>query len=185
VQRDEEEAPRRGRQRSQSPNSILLPAAVLMGLIVGAILLARAVATREAPQAAPSNEPAQPEPFSKYTEEPPSVSGRPGGGPAVPRAPSGLAASNPDWAEALTIAAAADELFAEANKAKLAEDHATFALKGKAAKETYDKAIILTAAWEEEILDKYGERDPQVREIMRIRSSWIDRLRVLHKSTGR
>lgn len=184
---DDEDAPRRPRQRSQSSNSILVPAAILMGMIVGAILLARAIATKEddAQAATPQAQPEEERFFTSVPEEePPSVTG---GGPvgSFTRAPTGLAASNPDWAEALTVAEAADALFAEAQQAKQADDTATFQLKGKAAKETYDKAILMTAEWEEELLDKYGERDPQVRDIQRTRTRWIDRLRVLHKTTGR
>jgi len=182
----DEEGGRRPRQRSQSSTSVMLPAAILLGMIVGAIVLARAIADKEDAQAAAATEqPAE----QKYVttvpdEEPPKTSGI-GSPGSFTRAPSGLAASNPQWAEALTIAAAADELFAEAQKAKADGDHAAFQLKGKAAKETYDKAATLTAAWEEELLETYGERDPQVRDIQRTRTRWLDRLRVLHKTTGR
>ena len=35
------------------------------------------------------------------------------------------------------------------------------------------------------LIDEYGERNPQVRQIMGVRTRWFDKLRVLHKTTGR
>ena len=43
----------------------------------------------------------------------------------------------------------------------------------------------MTALWEEQLLEKYGETDRQVRDIMRTRNKWFELLRALHKTTGR
>lgn len=191
---DDDEPDRRGRGGSPSPLAMLVPAGVLLGLIAAAILLARTISSKQVEQAAATAAAAEEkpkEPEKKYfttvpDEKPPEPRGGSGHAPSnKPRAPEGLAESNPDWAKALELARVADELFAEASQAKAADDHETFQLKGKAAKESYDKAIEITAVWEEELLDKYGDRDPQVRAIQNTRTRWTDRLRVLHKTTSR
>ncbi|MDP6762705.1 MAG: hypothetical protein QF860_07565 [Planctomycetota bacterium] len=174
-------AGRRGRPRSGGPP--IAPIAGLGVLILGAILFARLL-----PDSAATDDGAPPEPahrpFSSVAEEAPPA---PGGGGArlYDRAPSDLAASHAPWLEAQEIAREADGLFAQAQQAKQADDHAGFSAKGKAAKETYDRAFEMTAAWEEGLLASYGDRDRQVREIVRERNRWIDRVRVLHKTTGR
>ena len=188
---DDEELDRRGRGRQPSPMAMLLPAALLLGLIAAAIILARSISSKQVDQAATAAEEKPKEPEKKYftsvpPEKPPEPRGGVGSAPSTkPRAPEGLAESNPDWAKACELAKVADDLFAEAQQAKATDDHETFQLKGKAAKESYDKAIEMTAVWEEELLDKYGDRDPQVRAIQSTRTRWTDRLRVLHKTTSR
>ena len=42
----------------------------------------------------------------------------------------------------------------------------------------------MTALWEDELLEKYGDGNVSVREIMKVRSSWIDKMRWLHKSAA-
>lgn len=182
TNRDDQEQRPRPKKSQQPP---IVPALLLLVLIAGAIVLARSVAQKEDAAPTPVAEPPAPKPFASVPDEAPPT---PKGGSArgsYPRAPEGLASSNPVWAEALKVAATASELFDEAQKAKAAEDHTLFQLKGKAAKETYDKAFLMTAEWEEQLLAQYGDRDPQVREIVSTRNRWIDRVRVLHKTTGR
>ena len=43
----------------------------------------------------------------------------------------------------------------------------------------------MTAQWEEELIAEHGDTDPDVRRILATRSDWFDKLRVLHKTTGR
>ena len=85
----------------------------------------------------------------------------------------------------MKIADQAAVTFASAAKAKANGDHSTWNEKGNEAKELYDRAIILTAAWEDQLMEEYGDTDRQVREIMSIRTKWIEKLTVLHKTTGR
>ncbi|MDP6408102.1 MAG: hypothetical protein QGI46_01865 [Planctomycetota bacterium] len=161
-----------------------MPIAGLAALIAAAILFARMLpGTEPGAEAAPAA--GAHEPFSSVTQEAPPAPGGGGGARLYDRAPSDLAASHAPWMEALEIAREADLLFAEAQKAKGATDHAAFQAKGRAAKETYDRAFTMTALWEEQLLESYGDRDRQVRVIVRERNRWIDRVRVLHKTTGR
>jgi len=184
--REEEPEERRPRRR---PGQSALPIVPLLALVVmvgAAIWFARLIAG-----GTPEPAPAEPVksgymPFSDVPpEEPPTPGERVTDSGTYARAPNDLAASNPDWARALELAAEADGYFAQAQKAKADGDHALFNEKGKLAKETYDEAFTLTATWEEELFEKYGERDRQVREIVRARTRWIDRVRVLHKTTSR
>jgi hypothetical protein len=161
----------------------MLPIVGLGALIATAILFARMLPD-DGESAIPAPSEPTHQPFSTVAEEaPPSAGG--GAGRLYNRAPSDLAASYPPWLEALEIAREADGLFSEAQEAKQATDHAGFQTKGKAAKETYDRAFTMTALWEEQLLESYGDRDRQVRVIVRERNRWIDRVRVLHKTTGR
>lgn len=181
---DEERRPARAAKKTSSP---LVPLAVLFGIILGAVILARSFAGKKDAtpvEAAPAA--TGPKPFEKYVEAPPTPrepSSR--DGRAYPPAPEGLAESNPDWARALEIGDEADVLFDAAQAAKRADQTTLFLEKGNAAKAKYDEAFTLTAVWEEELLEKYGDRDRQVKAIMNKRTAWSDRLRVLHKSTGR
>lgn len=182
TDRDDQEQRARPRKSQQPP---IVPALLLIVLIAGAIVLARTVAQKQDAEPAPAPQPTAPKPFASVPDEAPPAPKAGSARISYPRAPDGLADSNPVWAEALKVAATAAELFDEAQKARAAEDHALFQLKGKAAKETYDKAFLMTAEWEEKLLEQYGDRDPQVREILSTRNRWIDRVRVLHKTTGR
>ena len=178
----EEESPG-GLRRTRASGPSLLPLAGLGALIAAAILFARMLPDDGESTTAAPNEPAH-QPFSSVAEEaPPSAGG--GAGRLYNRAPSDLAASYPPWMEALELARKADGIFSEAQEAKRTTDHAGFQAKGRAAKEAYDKAFTMTALWEEQLLESYGDRDRQVRVIVRERNRWIDRVRVLHKTTGR
>jgi hypothetical protein len=183
---DAEEQRGRPARRSSQPTSPFLPALILLALIGGAIVLARQVAQQPKEEAQAGEKAQEYVPFANVPEEAPPEprggSSRPG---RYPPAPEGLAASNPDWAKALAIAAEADGYFSAAQKAKAADETTTFLEQAKLAKQKYDEAFTLTAPWEDELFEKYGDRDPQVREIVRTRTRWADRLTVLHKSTPR
>ena len=57
--------------------------------------------------------------------------------------------------------------------------------KGRRARKKYDQALELTASWEEDLIEEHGDSDPGVREIMRTRDQWFDRVHWLHKSVAR
>jgi hypothetical protein len=185
--KDGGEEPRRPSARARQSSSPLVPLAILLGMIVGAIVLARAIAGRQQEEQTPAPAAASgPKPFEGYEEAPPAKrSSTSRDGRSYPPAPAGLAASNPDWGRALAIAAEADLLFAEVQRAKQDDAHTLFLEKGLEAKRKYDEAFAMTAVWEERILDQYGDRDPQVREIVRVRTDWSNRMRMLHRTTGR
>ena len=46
----------------------------------------------------------------------------------------------------------------------------------------FDAAFTMTAIWEEELLEQYSDTDPQVRDIVRTRNKWIDKVRHFHKT---
>ncbi len=164
----------------------MVPIFALLVLIAGAIVLARMVAKNEKPEEKPKEKIDASAVYGDLPEEEPPVPGARGSGRkrSTNRAPSGLA-DNTKWLEALRIADEAAVIFASAAKSKANGDHSAWNEKGNEAKELYDRAIILTAAWEDELMEKYGDTDRQVREIMSIRTKWIEKLTVLHKTTGR
>jgi hypothetical protein len=91
----------------------------------------------------------------------------------------------PLWQRALEIAERGSGLAAEAVNALRSGDPTTYQEKGKEAKALIDEAITMTAEWEAALLEDPGEGDPGVRAIKKERSAWFDKLRVLHKTTGR
>lgn len=101
----------------------------------------------------------------------------------VSQAPDGLA-NNDNWRAALKLAAEGEKLFEEAAQAKAAGDVATLNDKGRQAREKLTSAVEMTAVWEDELLEKYGDANLAVREIKRTRSGWIDKMRWLHKSSA-
>lgn len=181
-----DEPERRSRRRPAKSGPPLVPIFALLVLIAGSIVLARFVAQNKEPEPPPKEKIDASEIFGDLPEEeppPPRVHGA-GREPITNRAPAGLM-DDRTWLEALKIAEQAAVTLAEATRAKANGDHSAWNEKGNAAKELYDKAIEMTALWEDEIREKYGDTDRQVREIMSLRSKWIDKLRILHKTTGR
>lgn len=162
-----------------------MPVLALLVVIAGAIVLARMAAQNEKPEEQPVEPVKAVDIFGDLpVEEPPVRAGGGGRKGATNRAPTGLA-NNDLWIEALRTADEAATILAEASKAKTAGDHATWNTKGKQAKELYDKALMDTALWEEELMTEYGDTDRQVRKIMSIRTKWFDKLTALHKTTSR
>lgn len=158
-------------------------------LVVGAVAVAIWVAGDPASEtdSAADNAEAEHVPFARYRQERPAPSDTVRGDAVDsnwPEPPGELEQSEV-WINALAIARDADELLDEANRARAANDVGGYQDKGRAAREAYDRALTLTAGWEEELVDTYGDSNRQVRKIMRTRSRWFDRLRVLHKTTPR
>lgn len=119
-------------------------------------------------------------------EEAPEVAG----GPSDPAAPfagadAARAFTSVAWTSALALAEEAEPLYEACVAAKRAGNMERANAKGRLARRKYDEALESTAAWEERLIDEHGESDPGVREVMRIRDQWFDRVRWLHKSVAR
>ena len=125
------------------------------------------------------------DPFADIPEELPPTVGSGGKSQTNPFGGIGELADDPIWKQAKDLAWKAEGLMADAKAAKAKGDHAAFNEKGKAAKAAYDEALELTAEWEEEMVEKLGENDSNVRAMMKTRNKWFDMLRVLHKTTSR
>jgi len=117
-------------------------------------------------------------------EEPPPPPGGDGSKRMVNVAPANLD-QHADFQRARELAEQAGNALDSAKKAKAEGDHATWNTKATYAKNLYDEAVTITALWEEELLEKYGDRDRQVKAIMDERSRWFKMLTTLHKTTGR
>ena len=102
----------------------------------------------------------------------------------VDRSPSNLANYSP-WQEAQGLARQARVLFDEGKLAKAADDYSTWNDKGRQAKALYDEALEMTAEWETEIIGLYSENDVRVADIKKLRDTWFEKIRVLHKTTSR
>jgi hypothetical protein len=185
--RDPEDRISRRRPVKRGVSPVLIGALVVVILGGGAVV---AVLSKKGllQQPATAAETAKPKPFADLPPETPPP--RRGGG-AVPGRAFGLAAApadlveHPAWQEAIALAAQADVLYDQAVVAMKADDRETLNAMGNAAKKKYNEAAELTAVWEEELFAKYGEGDPQVREIKRERTRWFNRLDWLLKSTSR
>lgn len=178
---EEERRPRRSPKKSGPPLALIFGIVALMG---GAVVLARMAANRPK-EAAPVPEAKAEDIFGNLPVElPPERKSDPNFRKLRDTAPQGLA-NTAIWVEAKKVAANADAVYAEAKKAKAANDHTAWAEKGTRAKKLYDKALTMSAIWEEGLLEKYGDTDRQVAGIQTIRNKWFDRLAVLHKTTGR
>ena len=167
--------------RSGSSHSLVpgLIAVVLIGAAVAVGMLNRPESSASEEQQAEVVK--GPAPFSDMPpEEPP----KPRAGSGRPAAPEGLAEQTL-WVDAVAIADQGEELFQLARKAKAAGEHTKANKEGRAAREKFNEAVEMTAAWEEELLEKYGDRDPQVRAIKHKRTRWFTRLDWLLKSIAR
>lgn len=176
----------RPRRRPKKQGPPLVPILALVVVMAGAVWLARMAAQNKPEEQPPKEEVKAAEIFGDLPEEqPPDRTGMGQGNFKLKNAaPEGLA-NNANWQEALAVAARAQAALDVAKKAKADDDHATWNKRGVEAKELYDEAITMTAVWEEELLEQYGDKDRQVRAIMKTRSKWFDLLRTLHKTTGR
>lgn len=182
---DEDDDQPRSRRRSKPSGPPLIPIFALIVLMGGAVYLARLAAQNKPEPEEPKEAVKASEIFGDLpVEEPPPRPGGDGSRKATNKAPEGLA-NNPDFIRAKEIAVQANVVFEAAKKAKSAGDHGEWNIKAQEAKELFDQAFIMTAVWEEELLEKYGDRDRQVKAIMSERNKWIDKVRTLHKTSGR
>jgi hypothetical protein len=183
---ESQEEGRRPRRRPQKSGPPLVPILGLILVIAGVIFIARVAAKNQKPEPEPPKEIDASDVYGDLPEEQSPTREKSGRkrSRVTSRAPSGLQ-DNATWIEALKIAERADAVFAEAKKARMDGNHASWNKKGNEAKELYDRAFTLTAVWEEELLGEFGDTDRQVRDIIHIRNRWNDAKLVLHKSTGR
>ena len=87
-------------------------------------------------------------------------------------APEGML-RDPVWRGALQLAEEATGLADEAEGARKAGDTVAFRAKAVEAKELFQKAIDATVQFEIDCIEKYGETDRLVRQMVRARSLWI------------
>jgi hypothetical protein len=88
-------------------------------------------------------------------------------------APAGLL-DDPRWVGALQIAHEAYTLRDLAEDAKASDNFASFSSKAVAARESFGKALDASRAFEDRIIDQYGEEDRQVKQVARERNKWLD-----------
>ena len=116
-------------------------------------------------------------------ERPPERKPRPGSGP-FEEAPDDLDRA-PVWQTALLRAEESNEWLAKATAARDAGDHAEYQRCAKQAKRLLEEAFEATAAWEEGLVERYGERGRGMRAILRTRQDWTLKLVALRKTTSR
>jgi hypothetical protein len=168
----------------KSGPGIVVPVLIVVVLGgAGAIAMLGGNKAKKAPEAAPVA--AKDKPFADLPREEPPAPRRAGSSSeALADAPEGLAA-DADWQKALAIAATGEALYDEAVAAKSQGETTLANEKGNAAKDKLNEAIEMSALWEDDIVAKYGDTDPQVRAVMRTRSGWFKKLDWLLKSTSR
>ena len=180
------EEPQEGRRRPAKKSGMgpFIPFVVAVVVLGGAMV---AIMTgRKNKEAPPVETVKKSAPFADLPpEEPPAKKGSGSSGRTfVADAPDGLA-NNETWQKAVRLASEGEALFDEALAAKAESNTALLNEKGRAARDKLTEAVELTAAWEEELLEKYGDANTEVRRIMKVRSGWIDKMRWLHKSVAR
>ena len=180
-----QEEPERGRrpQRKSGLNPLIPLLLVVVLLGGGAIAVLGGKPKKEEPKVEVST---KPKPFADLPPEaPPSKAKSSGSGRIfVAEAPEGLA-NDANWIKASKIAQEGLGLYDEAVAAKNASDTPLLNSKGAASRDKLNEAFEMTAVWEEELLTKYGDANPEVRRIMKTRTEWIDKVRWLHKSIAR
>jgi hypothetical protein len=188
---DEEETPAR---RAPAQRGLpVAPIAILVVLLGGALFFARVInETKKDKADEPEVIDNRRVPFSDLPREVPTKGGQaaqPTGssepGVSYDTPPTGLLATNQVWLDALKDAAEAESLFLAAQNAKAANDHSAFRENGIAAKDLFSKVLEDTYVLEEELVEEYGDRDAQVRDVIKKRTAWTKRLSTLSKTTGR
>ena len=167
-----------------SSNGWVLPVGVAV-VLGGGAFWAISQGDRRPEAAAGEAQTEQPRPFSDMPpEEPPPPRGGKESIPFGATAPEGLA-EHAGWQAAVVLAKEAEGHFEAATEAKVAGQTKRLNEQGARARSLFDQALESTALWEQELLEQWGEADPQVRQIMRTRNRWFDRTRWLHKSIAR
>ncbi len=179
---DSDERPRRPVRKSGMGMMVPLTIAAVIVCGVGLSMMGKSEKADAATQ--PVSD--KPKPFADLPPEAPPQRGvsTGNGRTMVAKAPEGLA-NDPTWQKAVKLAAEGEALYDEAITAKNAQDTAKLNEKGRAARDKLDEAFTMTAVWEEELMEKYGDANSEVRRIISIRSGWIDKVRWLHKSVAR
>ena len=168
---------RRGpaRAASKAPGALAISAFVLLVLVVGA---AGWASRNKQPSGGGQIEPAPQleapaDPFADIADEDSPEKGAAGSRMRVTSlAPEGML-RDPVWRGALQLAEKAAGLADEAEGARKVGDTATFRAKAIEARDLFQKAIDATVQFETDCIEKYGETDRLVRQLVRARSLWI------------
>jgi hypothetical protein len=178
--------PDRRRPPARSGPTSLLWLGILVLVILGGGAILAVLKKREASaQAAGAETPAAEKPFADLPpEEPPPRRAGSADTPEPFGSPESLL-SDPVWQRAVELAGQGEEHYRAALDAKTRGDVPTLNARGNQAKKAFDEALESTAQLEEELIAARGETDPLVRDVMRTRNGWFDRVRWLHKSTSR
>jgi hypothetical protein len=188
-QRDQRSDPESDRDQKRRPVRksgmspmvpVLIGAVVVMG--IGLSFLGKS----EKAEAAAQQDSGKPKPFADLPPEAPPERGASGSSKytMIAKAPEGLM-SDANWLKAVEIATEGTALVDEAKAAMVAQDRAKLNEKGKLARDKLNEAVDMTAAWEEELLAKYGDANAEIRRIAKVRSGWIENVIWLHKSIAR
>ena len=175
---------------STAPLFLFLGLVALLGVILGLVGRINKKKIEEAEIASEQRvieqeEKAAVNPFADLPQEVALGDGSRGGrwATAFPREanPTGLEAEEV-WQLALDQADAAWVLSDHARKALVAEDEGRFDSKSRDARLAFQKALDGTSDWELQMIADHGDRDPQVRKIIRTRDEWDDQVQRLRKT---
>ena len=170
------EQSRSGRAAANS-NPSALAIACFVGLVlalgIGGWAASAKKATTEKEGAAGPPAPAA-DPFAGLPpEEAPTAPAGRGRVRETNRAPAGLL-DDPRWVGALQLGQEAYTLRDLAEDAKASGDLASFSSTAVAAREGFGRALDASRAFEDRIIDQYGEEDRQVKQVARERNKWLD-----------
>ena len=179
----------RARTRAKPKSNAPLYGVVLALVILGggawvATVGARAREAAEARVAEVARKSAGPKPFAEMEPERPAFEQRGKPGKVIAKAPADLV-KEPIWTEAVALGELGDSAYRYTIAAKRKGDRTEQNERGNEAKQHYNEALEKTAAWEEELIARYGDGEPTVREITRTRSRWFEALDWLLKNTSR
>ena len=179
-------SPTRRRPPARSgPTSAIWIGLLAVVILGGGAVLAVLKKREDAAQAAAVEAPRSNRPFADLPpEEPPARAFAAGDSSEPFRSPASLL-SDPVWQHAVELAQEGEALYQETVEAKTRGDVPTVNTKGNEAKARFDEALESTAAIEEKLIAERGETDALVRDVLRCRNGWFDRVRWLHKSTSR
>jgi len=175
---DDNRQTRRDQRATKSPAPVLIGIFVLVGLAIG---VTGWLNSEKVKQAASGEEVAK-EPAGPFQDLADETGPNPKSAPGASRAPRARIAledlsDDPVWLTALEQVKPGYALVDEAEAAKKAKNQELFDLKAVAAREIFDSAIENTAIWEEGLQEKFGDRDPIVRKVIRERDKWFDIIR--------
>ncbi|MEZ6002895.1 MAG: hypothetical protein R3F17_04720 [Planctomycetota bacterium] len=168
----EERSERRPRAK-KGPNltPILIGAVVVLMAVVAVALANKDKRAREAAAAANSKDDGMPSnPFAQSGSS--GSSQTKADGTALEVSPADLL-ENDSWKSAQATAAKAYAKLKEAREFEDAGKRAEFKEMAVQARDLFDQAQEQVAAWEEEIVDKYGDRDPRVKKVTEETAKWL------------
>ncbi len=180
MREDQEEGGRRQPGRNQSPN--MAPVIGIVSIVaIGGVMFA--VYANQHKKSVDDAEGGGPpievvDPFAGVPDEAGPTSRSPGGKRSglVNRSPEGLL-DDPVWNAATVKANEGYAHHAAAQAALKAKDNDSYLAKGLAARDLFNQVLEDTADWELGLLDKFGENDRKVSQIMAERERWFGVIR--------